>query len=38
LRGRHCILQGMAKIMISKRSVWCEEKKTIMLPLKLAGN
>jgi hypothetical protein len=25
-RGRHCILQGVVKIMVSKRNVWSEEK------------
>jgi hypothetical protein len=26
LRGRHCVLQGMVKIIVSKRNVWPEEK------------
>jgi hypothetical protein len=26
LRGRHCILQGMVKNMVSKRNVWSDEK------------
>jgi hypothetical protein len=37
LRGRHCILRGIVKIMVSKRNVWSEEK-TIMLPLRLVEN
>jgi hypothetical protein len=26
LRGRHCILQGMVKIMVSKGNIWSGEK------------
>jgi hypothetical protein len=25
-RGRHCILQQVVKVMVSKRNVWSEEK------------
>jgi hypothetical protein len=37
-RGRHCILQGVAKIMISREGHAWQKKRIGVLPLKQVGS